>query len=449
MIDAAEPAPAGRQGAAALRPAGRALSAALPGARARAERHRGRRRAALHGRAHRGGIVDAARRKYTDAAAGGRGARRADLPRRAGRPRAGAARDAMSAPADRPYTLVAELTYRCPLRCAYCSNPVDSRGTARSSTRRRGCACSARPRRWASCSSTSPAASRCCATTSRRWSRRRARSTSTPTSSPAASRCARERLARLRAAGLDAVQLSFQDVTAAGAERIAGLRSFDRKLEVARLGAGARPAAHAQRRAPPRQPRPRRPSSSRSPSGSAPTGSSWPTRSTWAGRCVNRAALLPTREQLERAREVAGGRAAAAARPDGDPVRAARLPRRPPAGLHGRLGPPLPRGRARRASRCPATPRTRIPGSQFEQRARPPAGGDLARLARLPRLPRRGLDARALPELRPPRRSTSAAAAARPSPSPATRPRPTRPARCAPPRPGRGGASGAGQSERS
>ena len=29
----------------------------------------------------------------------------------------------MSAP--RPYNLVAELTYRCPLRCAYCSNPLD------------------------------------------------------------------------------------------------------------------------------------------------------------------------------------------------------------------------------------------------------------------------------------------------------------------------------------
>jgi len=30
----------------------------------------------------------------------------------------------------RPYTLVAELTYRCPLRCAYCSNPVDHEATA-------------------------------------------------------------------------------------------------------------------------------------------------------------------------------------------------------------------------------------------------------------------------------------------------------------------------------
>jgi len=29
--------------------------------------------------------------------------------------------------APRPYTLIAELTYSCPLRCAYCSNPVDFR----------------------------------------------------------------------------------------------------------------------------------------------------------------------------------------------------------------------------------------------------------------------------------------------------------------------------------
>jgi len=31
---------------------------------------------------------------------------------------------AVAGQAPRPYTLVAELTYRCPLRCAYCSNPV-------------------------------------------------------------------------------------------------------------------------------------------------------------------------------------------------------------------------------------------------------------------------------------------------------------------------------------
>jgi pyrroloquinoline quinone biosynthesis protein E len=27
--------------------------------------------------------------------------------------------------AHRPYTLIAEPTYKCPLRCAYCSNPLD------------------------------------------------------------------------------------------------------------------------------------------------------------------------------------------------------------------------------------------------------------------------------------------------------------------------------------
>src|SRR5262249_61640946 len=64
----------------------------------------------------------------------GRGARGHELPRRHGRPRSGA-RAAMTGPgADgrgamteplRPYTLVAELTYRCPLRCVYCSNPLD------------------------------------------------------------------------------------------------------------------------------------------------------------------------------------------------------------------------------------------------------------------------------------------------------------------------------------
>jgi pyrroloquinoline quinone biosynthesis protein E len=43
-----------------------------------------------------------------------------------------------------------------------------------------------------------------------------------------------ERLAGLKARGLDNVQVSIQDVTAAASDRIAGLRSFDRKLEVAR-----------------------------------------------------------------------------------------------------------------------------------------------------------------------------------------------------------------------
>lgn len=34
-------------------------------------------------------------------------------------------------PTSRPYTLIAELTYRCPLACPYCSNPIDLRAHAR------------------------------------------------------------------------------------------------------------------------------------------------------------------------------------------------------------------------------------------------------------------------------------------------------------------------------
>jgi pyrroloquinoline quinone biosynthesis protein E len=44
----------------------------------------------------------------------------------------------------------------------------------------------------------------------------------------------RERLARFRDLGLDNVQVSVQDVTAAGSDRIGGHRSFDRKQLVAR-----------------------------------------------------------------------------------------------------------------------------------------------------------------------------------------------------------------------
>src|SRR5262249_32216 len=40
-----------------------------------------------------------------------------------GRPRASP--DGAMTESPRPYTMVAELTYRCPLRCVYCSNPLD------------------------------------------------------------------------------------------------------------------------------------------------------------------------------------------------------------------------------------------------------------------------------------------------------------------------------------
>jgi pyrroloquinoline quinone biosynthesis protein E len=132
----------------------------------------------------------------------------------------------------RPYTLIAELSYRCPLRCSYCSNPID----------------------WAS---------RRNELDTETWLRvfrdaedlgvvqlnltggeplvrsdlealiAGARKLDLYTNLiTSAIPLSRERLERLRAAGLDNVQISVQDVTADASDRIAGRRSFETKLEV-------------------------------------------------------------------------------------------------------------------------------------------------------------------------------------------------------------------------
>lgn len=136
--------------------------------------------------------------------------------------------------AHRPYTLIAELTYKCPLHCLYCSNPVDyARHDQELDTET--------------------------------WQRvfREAESlgvvqvhlsggeplvrkdleplieqaraldlyTNLITSGIPLTR---ERLLGFRQLGLDAVQVSVQDVAAASSDRVAGLPSFHRKLQVAR-----------------------------------------------------------------------------------------------------------------------------------------------------------------------------------------------------------------------
>ena len=73
----------------------------------------------------------------------------------------------------------------------------------------------------------------------------------------------------------------------------------------------------------------------------------------WA--LVNRQALLPTREQLERARDVARAARRRLTGRHGGPVRHARLLRRVSQGVHGRLGPALHRDLARWPG--PALPR--------------------------------------------------------------------------------------------
>ena len=171
------------------------------------------------------------------------------------------------------------------------------------------------------------------------------------------------------------------------------------KTAAATRGPGA--AAHAQRRPPPRQHRARRRSSSRWPSGSAPPASSWRTRSISAGRCANREALLPSRAAVDEARAVA---LAARDRLRGKMeilfVRPDYYADRPRACMDGwarRYVVVTPDGIALPCHQALEIAALRRPGRTSAARS---LGGHLERRRRLPRLSRRGLDARALPDLR-------------------------------------------------
>jgi PqqA peptide cyclase len=134
----------------------------------------------------------------------------------------------------RPYTLVAELTYRCPLACVYCSNPSDfdrhrpELGTTEwidviTSAEALGVV-------QLNLSGGEPLLRKdleqlvSCAQRLQLY-------TNLITSGLP---LARSRLGELRDAGLASVQLSIQDATAEGSERISGKISFEHKLQVAR-----------------------------------------------------------------------------------------------------------------------------------------------------------------------------------------------------------------------
>jgi pyrroloquinoline quinone biosynthesis protein E len=134
----------------------------------------------------------------------------------------------------RPYTLVAELTYRCPLRCVYCSNPLDWAG--------HGDALSTedwlRVLRQAeelgvvqvNLTGGEPLLREDLEALVEEAQRLELYTNLITSGIP----LTRERLERLKTLGLDNVQVSIQDVTASASDRIAGLRSFERKLQVAR-----------------------------------------------------------------------------------------------------------------------------------------------------------------------------------------------------------------------
>ncbi len=138
----------------------------------------------------------------------------------------------MSAP--RPFNLVAELTYRCPLRCPYCSNPTNLRAFPDALT----------TADWARVFREAAAlGSVHVGLTGGEPSARR--------DLPAIVRAAADAglythlvtaatpldangLAALQALGLRSVQISVQDAEAAASDEIAGTESFARKCELAR-----------------------------------------------------------------------------------------------------------------------------------------------------------------------------------------------------------------------
>ena len=138
----------------------------------------------------------------------------------------------MSVP--RPFNLVAELTYRCPLRCPYCSNPLDY------ASLRDGLDAAAWSRLFAQAAELGvihvgltggEPSTRSDLEEIVRGAAAAGLYTHLVTSGRPLTP---ERLGGLREAGLRSVQLSFQDAERAASDRIAGTASFDAKRELAR-----------------------------------------------------------------------------------------------------------------------------------------------------------------------------------------------------------------------
>jgi pyrroloquinoline quinone biosynthesis protein E len=133
----------------------------------------------------------------------------------------------------RPYTLVAELTYRCPLACGYCSNPLDlARHTAELETadwRRVFAEAAALGVLQANLTGGEPLV-RGDLTELVAAAHAQQLYVNLITSGIPADR---GRLAELAAAGLDSIQLSVQDIDPHGAAWIAGRDDLAAKLEVA------------------------------------------------------------------------------------------------------------------------------------------------------------------------------------------------------------------------
>ena len=135
--------------------------------------------------------------------------------------------------AERPYTLVAELTYRCPLRCVYCSNPLDY-GQHREELDTETWLRVLREAEDLGVVQLNLTGGEPLVRDDLEALVAEARRLDLYTNLITSGiPLRRERLARFRELGLDNVQLSIQDTEAIGADRIAGRRAFERKLTIA------------------------------------------------------------------------------------------------------------------------------------------------------------------------------------------------------------------------
>jgi pyrroloquinoline quinone biosynthesis protein E len=135
----------------------------------------------------------------------------------------------------RPTTLLAEVTYRCPLHCPYCSNPLDlAKGKAELTTgewKRVFSEARALGVLQLGISGGEPLVRKDIEDLVAH-----ARSIGLYTTLVTSGLgLTRERASALKRAGIDHVQISFQDAEPASAERIAGTRSWERKLAAAAL----------------------------------------------------------------------------------------------------------------------------------------------------------------------------------------------------------------------
>jgi pyrroloquinoline quinone biosynthesis protein E len=140
-------------------------------------------------------------------------------------------------PPPRPFTLIAELSYRCPLHCPYCSNPLDIGGDRYRSE--------LETEQWIETfrQARGLGVLQLALTGGEPMLRRDlvalcdgARAAGLYSSLiTAGTLFTRERAEALKAAGLDHVQISVQSPNARDNDRIAGNRSFEKKIAAARL----------------------------------------------------------------------------------------------------------------------------------------------------------------------------------------------------------------------